>query len=251
MLSANPVLTTVGGQMANEGSLLNLPNIGTFTDVVESSGSTDTAGLNIAGFSSIGAFDPASNVVFNTDTLMISGGFTGMGTVATSNVGFGAFQIAVFAFSSFELDAGRTITAVGSRPLALLSHSNLSVAGTIDVSAPPVPVGGISQQVAGAGGGNGGDGTQSVLGGVPLTNRRGFSAAGAPVPLAIGDISGGGFPAGAFSERTGRRVRRRRWPRRIGRFSVWRGRRGLRESGDCNTGWKRWVSLGSKQYRQF
>ncbi|MCC6493800.1 MAG: LEPR-XLL domain-containing protein [Pirellulales bacterium] len=200
VLSASPLLTTPGDQAAYEGAMISLPQLGGFTDVIEAGPGGDTIGLNADDYTSLGAFDPATDVVINTDTLVISGGFSGVGTTTTANAGHGDFQIAVFAFSSFELDAGRSIVATGSRPLALLSQSNMTVAGTIDGSArgDGIPVGGTpanNEYVAGPGGGNGGLGQK----GVPLTApQSGSPAAGAPlssigVPVTTGGGSGGGF----------------------------------------------------------
>lgn len=193
VLSASPVLTVVGSQMVNEGAPLSITDLGTFTDVVEGG----AIGLNPNSYTSLGAFDPLSDVTINTDTLAITGGFLGTGVTMTANAGFGAFNIAVFAFGSFELDAGRKITATGSRPLAILSQNDLSVAGTIDVSAV--------SDVAGAGGGMGGatppplDGDDAL--GAPTTGGGtlgpgGAGGSGGGFGGAGGAGSAGGSPSG-------------------------------------------------------
>lgn len=157
VLSANPVLSVVANQFANEGSPLSITNIGTFTDVVEGTVSPGTTvGLNPNAFTSLGAFDPLTDVIIDTTSLTISGGFSGTGVTFSANVGFGSYQIAVFTFSDFELDLGRTITVTGSRPFALLSQSDLDVNGIIEASAPP-PNALLQQFVPGPGGGAGGD----------------------------------------------------------------------------------------------
>ncbi len=178
-LSANPFLTVSADQFVDEGSPLTLPNIGSFTDIVEGGAGGDAIGLDPDDFAALGAFDPATNVVINTDTLQITGGFTGTGVVESADAGDGAYDIAVFVFSDFELDAGRTITATGSRPLAILSQSDLDVFGTIDVSAfngdvstPADTFNG--ERWAGAGGGFGG------LGSNVNSPQHGLPAAGAP-----------------------------------------------------------------------
>jgi len=203
-LSADPVLTVVPDQVVDEASLLSLTDLGTFSDVIEGSGSI---GLNANDFSafSLGAFDPLADVVIDTDALTVSG-IAGLGVTQSADVGSGLFDIAVFTFDSFELDAGRTITATGSRPLALLSLSDITVAGTIDVSAPGIvdQFGLRRGQAPGPGGGAGGD--------EPLP-FDGEAAAGAPSdvldPASLGygrnlnnlDQGGGG---GAFGGDGGR-----------------------------------------------
>jgi len=207
-LSVNPMLNVVGNQFANEGSQLSITDLGAFTDVVEGGPGGDGTGLNPTDYTplanSLGAFDPLTNVTFNTDTLAISGGFTGVGTTANANAGFGAYQIAVFAFTDFELDSGVTITATGSRPLALLSLSDLTIAGVIDVSATLDPSFANGERIAGPGGGNGGLGSN-----LPVFNS-GQPAAGAaansvgnPVTASSGGGPGGGT-GGAFGGNGGR-----------------------------------------------
>ncbi len=201
VLSANPILSVVADQFVDEGAPLAITNIGTFTDVVEGTSSGGAIGLDPNDFTSLGAFDPLTNVVIDTTALTISGGFSGSGTFVTADVGFGSFQIAVFTFSDFELDLGRTITATGSRPFALLSQSDMDVFGIIEASAPPLD-GSAQQFVPGPGGGAGGDN-------VPAGSRNGDPAAGAPA-LGVGQLgstasgisgAGGGFGgAGGLGE---------------------------------------------------
>ena len=118
MLSADPVLIVVANQTVDEGSALNITDIGEFSDVVEGSGSGDAIGLDPMAFASLGSFDPLSNVTIDTGgvTPTLSWGSTTLvGTTVTADVGFGAYEIAVFAFSSFELDFGIELDATGSR----------------------------------------------------------------------------------------------------------------------------------------
>ena len=110
----------------------------------------ETVGLNPDDYASLGVFDPAAtttSIVFDTDTLTVTG-FAGSGVFQTENAGYDDYQVAVFTFDSFDLDLGQTITAVGSRPLVILSQSDISIGGVIDVSA--------SGRIAGVGGGDGG-----------------------------------------------------------------------------------------------
>jgi uncharacterized delta-60 repeat protein len=185
---------SVANRTVNEASTTTVTGIGAFTDVVQGADAGPSIGLDANDFTAIGAFHPTSDVVFNTDTFEITGGFTGTGATAAADAGYGAFQIAVFTFSSFVLDAGITITATGSRPLALLSQSDMVVSGTIDVSAVSNASVGVSViDTPGPGGGLGGDG---------IGSRDGDPATGAPAnagghlgpggPLGGGSGSGGG-----------------------------------------------------------
>jgi hypothetical protein len=195
MLSASPILTVVPSQVANEGSPLVIANLGAFTDVVEGTAGGSAIGLNPANFASLGAFNPAANVQINTSTLAVSGGFSGTGTTVNANIGYGTFQIAVFDFSSFNLPAGITITATGSRPLALLSQGNMTISGIIDVSATS-DAGFNAQRIAGPGGGDGGLGNSSSQA------YNGNPAAGAPANSA-GQFASGGGTGGGFGGQGG------------------------------------------------
>lgn len=176
-LSIDPVLTVVGDQVVDDGSLLSLTDLGTFTDVVEGSGGS-SIGLDPTAFTALGAFDPIADVMIDTDTLTISGGFSGSGTTVSADIGYGSFDIAVFTFTDFDLDSGITLTATGSRPLALLSQSDITIDGVIDVSAPGVldPFGFRISRDAGPGGGRGGGLSAPI---------DGEAAAGAPVTAGI------------------------------------------------------------------
>lgn len=188
MLSASPVLTVVPSQVASEGSPLVIANLGAFTDTVEGTAGGSAIGLNPANFTSLGPFNPASNVQINTTALTVSG-FADLGTTVTADIGYGTFEIAVFDFSSFNLPAGITITATGSRPLALLSQGNMTISGIIDVSATS-DVGFNAQRIAGPGGGDGGPGNSSSQA------YNGNPAAGAPANSAGQSVSGGGTGGG-------------------------------------------------------
>ena len=202
-LSVDPVLTVAADQIVDEGSLLSLTDLGTYTDVVEGSGAS-SIGLDANDFSafSLGAFDPLADVVIDTDALTVSG-LVGTGTTQLADTGSGSYEIAVFTFDSFELDSNVTITATGSRPLALLSLSDISVSGTIDVSAPGIvdQFGLRRGQAPGPGGGAGGE--------TPLP-FDGEGAAGSPLVTPtqgfgrnLGNLDNGGG-GGAFGGDGGR-----------------------------------------------
>jgi uncharacterized delta-60 repeat protein len=195
-LAVSPALTVVPDQTIDEGGTVNLPDIGEFTDVIQGGEPGPTIGLDANDFTSLGAFDPTSDVTIDTSGVaptLTFGSTTIIGTtvLAQNGVGNPTFEIAVFTFSSFELDAGITLTATGSRPLALLSQGDMRISGTIDVSAEDFVIG--TPGDPGAGGGRGGD---FVL------PRDGDDAAGAPSsgggtlgpggPLGGGSGSGGG-----------------------------------------------------------
>ena len=141
--------------------------------------------MNPDDYASLGAFDPTASVVIDTDALTIDG----VGVAATTvslDTGSGAYDVAVFTFDSFELDAGLTLTGTGSLPLAILSQGDLSVLGTIDVSAfaefPVTTTSGFvhGERLAGAGGGDG----ASVVQGSPIM-FHGEAAVGAPTALGV------------------------------------------------------------------
>ncbi|QDV74373.1 PKD domain-containing protein [Botrimarina mediterranea] len=165
-------------QSIDEGGALDLTF--SFTDTLQTS-SGSSIGLNPEDFASLGVFDPANpmeSIVIDTDALTITG-FASNGATVLNNVGASDYEIAVFTFDSFDLDAGQTITATGSRPFAILSLSDISIGGVIDVSA--------NGRIAGPGGGNGG---AVVPGGGGTTATSGESAAGSAAGFAGG--------AGAF-----------------------------------------------------
>src|SRR5262249_61654416 len=83
-------------------------------------------------YSSLGDLDVTSgSLTFNTDTLIVSGGFAGTGVIQTQVVGP---EIAVFTFGAVNIGAGVTVNEVGSRPLAILSQGNLTVAPSLNFS---------------------------------------------------------------------------------------------------------------------
>ncbi len=145
------------------------------------------APLDPNAFTSLGSFNPGSNVSVNTDTLAMSGGATFTG-VTSGN-------IAVFTFTTVNLSAGITITVTGSRAFALLSRGTMSIAGTVDVSA--------SGNTRGAGGHNGnassaggfgsgpgaGGGDSQGGGGAGFGNVGGSSSTGSIAGPAYGNLA--------------------------------------------------------------
>ncbi|MBV8077804.1 MAG: PEP-CTERM sorting domain-containing protein [Planctomycetaceae bacterium] len=147
--------------------------------------------LNPLDFASLGAFPTVpGDYTINTDTLTPSG----PGVVLSGVVSHG---IAVFDFDSINvLGPGpgfpsQDFTATGSLPLALLSRTNATIAGTIDGSGQGL----ISGGPGGPGGGNG-----PVL---PFTSGGGPGGGGPGVGAVVQRVAtgggGGGFggPGGA------------------------------------------------------
>lgn len=224
VLDADPVLTVLGDQNADEGALLSIENIGTFTDVVEGNATGGSSiGLDPNAFASLGAFDTnnyaaITNITIDTGingdalsipTLTVEYGAaqtaTFSGVTTTADTGAGAYDIAVFTFDSFTLadfNPGAAsavnpaeIFATGGRPLAILSQGDTAIAGTIDASAQEDtdPTSSIfnNERFAGPGGGDGGEG-----GNAPVL-LSGDPAAGAPAdsvgnPRGAGGGTGGG-----------------------------------------------------------
>lgn len=189
LLTSDPVLSFTAPGAIDEGGSVNVAF--NFSDLVESSG-TSSVGLNPADFlansTANGVFDPAVDVVIDTGAATdmnpptireaISGTVLATGVFEGAEAGDGSYdgtyQIAVFAFDDFELDAGITLRAVGERPLALLSQLDVDISGTIDVSAEN-PNSLLEESIPGAGGGMGGN-----TSGTGLAGRDGYAAAGAP-----------------------------------------------------------------------
>jgi hypothetical protein len=132
------------------------------------------APLDPNAFTSLGTLDvSAGTLTINTDTLAISGAaaFTGIATPQS-----GGSEIAVFTFDNIDVDAAVTVTFSGSRPVALLSQENATIAATLNVN-------------GGAGGGNGSN-TNGAAG--PAGGARGGGGSGGPMGPGAG-VGGGGF----------------------------------------------------------
>lgn len=186
LLTSDPVLSFTAPGAIDEGSSVTVGF--NFSDLVESSG-TSSVGLNPADFTANstanGVFDPTSDVLIDTGfddgvtsamPTLTWGSNTLTGVVVEADAGDGTYEIAVFAFEDFELDAGIELRATGSRPLALLSQLDVDISGTIDVSAESLADQSLFlESIPGAGGGMGGNGAGSGL-----LGRDGYAAAGAP-----------------------------------------------------------------------
>ncbi|MBK8541520.1 MAG: DUF11 domain-containing protein [Ardenticatenia bacterium] len=120
---------------------------------------------------------------FDTDALTLDGNPV-TGAVATGGV-------AVFPFVNITVPAGVVIRGVGSRPLALLSHGPITIAGTVQVdgssATPTAP--GCQPRTASPGGAGGGAGGLGLLAG-PGVGQPGVGPGGGFVPL--GNFAGGG-----------------------------------------------------------
>ncbi|MFI0609395.1 MAG: hypothetical protein ACH37Z_16065, partial [Anaerolineae bacterium] len=119
---------------------------------------------------------------FDTDALTLDGNPV-TGAVATGGV-------AVFPFVNITVPAGVVIRGVGSRPLALLSHGPITIAGTVQVdgssATPTAP--GCQPRTASPGGAGGGAGGLGLLAG-PGVGQPGVGPGGGFVPL--GNFAGG------------------------------------------------------------
>jgi len=101
--------------------------------LVGGAGRAGAGPLNPGDFTPVGPFPTAGGTyTFNTTgpnpTLSGTGGTTLTGVVSNG--------IAVFDFNSITVGSGQTFVGEGALPLALLSRSDITINGTIDVSAP-------------------------------------------------------------------------------------------------------------------
>jgi hypothetical protein len=93
--------------------------------------------------------------------------------------------IAVFDFATITVGSDQVFVGTGTLPLALLSRGDISINGTIDVSAPPVPIsssffspGGPGGFGSGSGPGAGGGGADSTFGSWVAPGGGGFGGRG-------------------------------------------------------------------------
>src|SRR5688572_484818 len=88
--------------------------------------------LDPNGYTSLGALEVSSgSLLFNTDTLAVSGAFSGTGVLQSQ--GAGLPDIAVFTFSSIDIASGVMLSFAGSRPIALLSQADAAIGAVINV----------------------------------------------------------------------------------------------------------------------
>ncbi len=181
---------------------MRVPWIGWATVVALGCGLTGPAGakppLRVTDFDSLGAFPstPGTYVVNTSDTPTLQ---TPDGMVITGVV---AEKIAVFTFDGIVIGNGMTLTASGDRPLALLSYSDVTLAGTGSINVSGTNGSGGTPGHGGPGGGDGGSGRGA---GGPGGSGGGFGGVGggASGGRAYGDLlrglkggSGGGFGGG-------------------------------------------------------
>ena len=137
---------------------MRVPWIGWATVVALGCGLTGPAGakppLRVTDFDSLGAFPstPGTYVVNTSDTPTLQ---TPDGMVITGVV---AEKIAVFTFDGIVIGDGMTLTASGDRPLALLSYSDVALAGTGSINVSGTAGSGVNPGHGGPGGGAGGSG---------------------------------------------------------------------------------------------
>ncbi len=145
--------------------------------------------LNPSNFVPLGSIsDNTAPLTFNTDTLQMSGGIQGQGTLVNNEGSF----VAVFPFQEIQLTNQPTI--LGSRPLALVSQGDLLIASTINVRG-----GDGRHTVHGeglAGGGDGGDANRTETSGNPLAGSGTGGSAGNATGNDDSTSGGGGFGGG-------------------------------------------------------
>lgn len=165
-------------------------------NIVTYSGS-DSVNVEVLGEHSF-SFDPrnftpissvtsaTSALMFDTDTLQVSGGLDGMGEFFTNPDGS---TVAVFAFSDIELATAPAI--VGARPLILASLGDLKISTNLTVSGSN---GAHTVQGSGtAGGGDGGDANRPETSGNPLDGQGPGGSAGNTTANEDSSSGGGGF----------------------------------------------------------
>ena len=116
--------------------------------------------LDASTFTSLGVFDPATNVIVDVNLEQMSGGasFTGVTTMQAGSI------VLVFDFSSFTLNSGVTVTVLFDNPniggVAFLSRSDMTIDGDVSADGGPGNAGQI-----GTGSGAGANGTTNEYGG--------------------------------------------------------------------------------------
>jgi hypothetical protein len=116
LTSSDPLLN---GAMLNPLRLTRLDN-----------DSSTLAQLTPGDFTSLGVINAGTSAInFNTDTLTVSGGLTGIGELIVMPSGA---KLAVFTFSGVDLQASPTVS--GQRGLAILSQSDLTLGGSLSLN---------------------------------------------------------------------------------------------------------------------
>lgn len=143
--------------------------------------------LNPANFTSIGSITGETGaLLFNTDTLQVSGGLNATGQLGTNDDGS---LVAVFPFLDIDLTTSLTIS--GSRPFLLMSEGDLRIATNIN------GIGGngghAAHGVGLVGAGNGGDANRSETPGNPLNGQGPGGSLGNSSGTENSTSGGGGF----------------------------------------------------------
>ncbi|MGO9598165.1 MAG: PEP-CTERM sorting domain-containing protein [Isosphaeraceae bacterium] len=167
--------------------------------------------LNPGDFAPVGPFptDPGS---YTFDTTGPNPTLSGPGGTALTGVIFNG--VAVFDFNSITVGSGQTFVGEGALPLALLSRSDITINGTIDVSAPggsnpnggPGGFGGGNDTGAGGygpGGGGGGAITSFRVPQPPLPPQISYSFSGGGGGGGFGGYGYAGMPVPFIGTGTG------------------------------------------------
>jgi hypothetical protein len=105
---------------------------GVFVTATSVRAASGDAFLNASNFTSLGLFNPPTNVIVDLSSGQMSGGASFTGVNATQ----AGVPLLVFTFSSFNLNSGIGITFTndgGSSPaIAFLSQGDMTIAGTIN-----------------------------------------------------------------------------------------------------------------------
>ncbi len=194
----------IGIETANVSFANNDDNENPFNFVIEGNG-TSAASLYLDGrdFTSLGSFNPSSDVTVNMSTGAMTGGLSATGTVSNG--------ILVFTFDDFTLVSSRNInftnTENSTNKIAFLSLSNMTLSGAINGSGstytpgPGGGAGGTAKPSDGTGAGGGG-GSEDGAGGAGFGGAGGDSGNGVGGGSTYGDlaVSLSGGSGGARSE---------------------------------------------------
>lgn len=143
--------------------------------------------LDPNNYSSLGTLNVSSGTLtFDTDTLTVSGAFSGSGVLQSQ--GAGLPDIAVFTFSNINVPIGVTLNLNGTRPIAILSQGDVTILPALTANAF-----GFAGRLGGASGGLPGSNGQGPGGGVAGTSTV-FTGA---------TIGGGGGGFGSFGGAAG------------------------------------------------
>ncbi|HPJ66271.1 MAG TPA: choice-of-anchor D domain-containing protein [Desulfobacteraceae bacterium] len=180
----------IGIETANVSFANNDDNENPFNFVIEGNG-TSAASLYLDGrdFTSLGSFNPSSDVSVNMSTGVMTGGISATGTVSNG--------ILVFTFDDFTLASSRNInftnTENSTNKVAFLSLSNMTLSGAINASGStytPGPGGGAGGTARPSDGtGAGGGGSADGAGGAGFGGAGGNSGNGVGGGSTYGDLS--------------------------------------------------------------